>query len=206
LTSSRPATWNRYAYARNNPINRFDPDGRRDEYANYRSTKQAIVDAHRRYVSQTGTKVETGTAAYDTRSGGSKLIAGKPGKHVDSVKTAGPSSPEGKAEVAAGSSFRGEAHVHPSSSIPSISDLNVWRENNLAIGIEPKNDPDAAVDAYIVLPDGRVFQIAYGVPGEQVTTVEELEEQIEDGTEEAAEPEGTPEGKDTTEPEKKQTP
>lgn len=27
---SRPQTWNRYAYARGNPLNRFDPDGRAD--------------------------------------------------------------------------------------------------------------------------------------------------------------------------------
>lgn len=43
MDASRPQSWNRYAYASNNPINRLDPDGKEDTWAQRAAAKMAAA-------------------------------------------------------------------------------------------------------------------------------------------------------------------
>jgi RHS repeat-associated protein len=190
---TRPKTFNKYMYARNNPITRFDPDGRKDEYLRYRATKEAIVKAYDDYHAQTGVKWETNVAAYVKPTGESILVPSPRGSTPDSVPSSGPGSERGRDEQ-----FVGEAHVQPSHNYPGPKDDVAWLLNNYAIGINPSEDPETAVDNYVVNAEtGEVRQIIYGEP-QVVTTIDELRRQLADESKkkEAAPDQGGNEGKD----------
>ncbi len=162
-----PRSWNRYAYVRNNPVVRVDPDGQRDEYLKYESTQMAIVVAYRLFVAHGGSR-ETGASAYE-QTDGNWAIAPAVGpigsSEIPFEEQGGPIAPKGKSQLALGyEMYRGSAHVHPSEGEPrpSIDDRIVLSLDNRAMGIIPALDPDAAVDHYAISADGIVVRYNYG--------------------------------------------
>jgi RHS repeat-associated protein len=179
-----PQTWNRYAYSRNTPIARYDPDGRKDEYLKYSSTRRAILDAFHRYryhASAAGVPRETSTAAFETDDGKTTLVKSTaPLDNPGQTDHTGPSG-TGAPESDAGSVFRGDAHVHPSvqpaeDTAPSAADQSAHINDNLeTTGVDPRVAPESAVDSYIITPDGRVFRtLVNPAAAEPVTTIDEV--------------------------------
>jgi hypothetical protein len=172
-----PQTWNRFTHASNAPQHRIDRNGRKDEYSKYRSTKSAIVTAYRRFQQQSNLPPnERGAVAYENARGSSHILAettSTPGSCVLPDLT----SDVGRFLMAEGYEYRGDAHVHPDGGSLSGSDLELWERNNLLLGIVPADSPDAAVDAYVIMPDGTVIQVSYSSK-KPVTTIQQLEQEL----------------------------
>jgi hypothetical protein len=126
-------------------------------------------DAFNRYHARAPTpRHETGTAAYESQTGGVTLLVdtrSTPGW----VHILGPATDEGRQQIASADVVRGDAHVHP--------DPDPSPRPSLVMGIDPARAPEAAVDSYIILPSGEVIQISYDHKG-QVTTVDAVEERL----------------------------